>query len=60
MIEKKKPRLDDDYGEVENVSPSFDKRPAKCQYCKFEFKANYKTRSPKSCPYCGRPFFVDI
>ena len=60
MIEKKKPRLDEDYGEIDNVSPAQDKKMVNCKYCKFQFKANYATRTPKNCPYCGRPFFVEI
>ena len=59
MIGEKK-RLDEDFEELENVSPSEDKKSAECQYCHFKFKANYATRTPKKCPYCGRNFFTDI
>jgi rubrerythrin len=60
MIDKKKPKLDDDYGEIENVSPSTSKKVVKCKYCNFQFNANFETKTPKSCPYCGRAFFVEI
>ena len=60
MIDKKKPRLDEDYGEIDNVSPSQDKKMVNCKYCKFLFKANFETKTPKNCPYCGKPFFVEI
>jgi hypothetical protein len=60
MTDPKKSRLDEDYGEIDNVAPSFDKRPVTCSYCKFKFKANFRTKTPKNCPYCGRPFFVDV
>jgi hypothetical protein len=60
MIEKKRSRLEDDYGEIEHLDRVDSKRPAVCKYCKFEFKADYAKRIPKSCPYCGRAFFVDI
>jgi rubrerythrin len=60
LDKKKMPAIDDDYGEIDNVSPSFDKKMAICNHCKYQFKANYTTRTPKNCPYCGRTFFYDI
>ena len=59
MIDKKYPKLEKGYGEIDNVSPTVEKRLAICNYCKFQFKANYATKTPKSCPYCGRRFFMD-
>jgi predicted Zn-ribbon and HTH transcriptional regulator len=59
MITKKAPKLEEGYGEIDNVAPSVEKRPATCNYCKFQFKANYATKTPKNCPYCGRRFFMD-
>jgi uncharacterized Zn-finger protein len=56
----KKPRKEEDYGEIENVSPSQNKKEVECKYCRFRFMANFESRTPKSCPYCGRAYFVDI
>ncbi|OGM01788.1 hypothetical protein A3K72_00220 [Candidatus Woesearchaeota archaeon RBG_13_36_6] len=52
-------KLDDDYGMVENVSPSYKKREVTCGYCRFKFKADFETKTPKSCPYCSRAYFAD-
>lgn len=60
MTDKRKSRLDEDYDEIENVSPSQNKKKVACKYCKFGFMANFETKTPKNCPYCGRAFFVDI
>jgi len=59
MTDKKR-KPDEDYGEIDNVSPSEDKKEVACKYCKFRFKANFSTKTPKNCPYCGRPFFAEV
>jgi len=57
MIGKKKES--DDYGVIDNVSPSYTKKEVTCKYCKFSFKVNYATKTPRKCPYCSRPYFVE-
>ncbi|MBW2971066.1 hypothetical protein KY320_02805 [Candidatus Woesearchaeota archaeon] len=54
--QKPKPK-EESYGEVDNVNPAINKKQVQCIKCGFRFKANFATKTPRACPYCGRAYF---